>query len=323
MSGQQKKNGFLRFLEKLHNPPNWIAVLAVATTLIICPLIVLAIVFDYGHGVAATIGLIICALLCIYTLTVTVSSIVRSRKKLIKVADRYAFTRKLYKSYEFRTLFFGIFAFLMNVGYTVFLIVTAIVYDSAWYGTIGVYYILLVVARGGVLFQNRKDEKSYKDEPKRLQIAKVGTYRYCGIMMLVLAVSLAFSVLELLVESASYRFSYWPIYVFAIVAAYKVFNASIHLVHASKSDDLAVRSVRYINLAATLMSVLLLQTAIVAAYPPRAITIAFVNGITGAIVCLITLAIGLYTVLHSVKVKKRLLAKKEETESDNGREIEN
>ncbi len=314
MSGRKEKNAILRFLEKLHNPPNWVAILSVATTLIICPLIVLAIVFDYGHGVAAMIGIVICVLLCIYTLVVSIGSFFRLRKRVLKVADKYTFTRNLYKNYEFRTLFFGLFAFVCNVGYTCFLIGTAVLYKSAWYGTIGVYYILLAIARGGVLIQNQKDEKKYKDDEQRLQIAKVGTYRYSGIMMLVLALSLAVSDVELVLERASYRFAYWPIYIFAIVAFYKVVNGIVNFVHATKHDDLAVRSVRYINLAVTLMSLLLLQTAILAASSCSNLTANWLNAITGAIVCLITLGLGLYMVIFSVREKRRLFSQKQEIE---------
>ncbi len=308
MSGGKKRRAFKRFWGKLQNPPNWVAMIAFGATLVVCPLVILAMVLGYGHTMAATIACVICGLLFIYTTVVTVNYIVKFRRKVLRVANKFTFTRNLYKSYEFRTLFFGICAFLCNVGYTVFLIVMAFKFSSVWYGAIGLYYILLSVARGGILIQNGKDEKKYKYDFHRLQTAKVGTYRYCGIMMLVLAFSLGVSVVELVVDNSGFRLASWWIYVFAIVAAYKIFSALRHFIHATKRDDLVVRSVRYINLSVTLMSVLCLQTSIVAAFPPKNTTAAVINGVTGALVCLITLALGLYMVVFSVKEKRRLLA---------------
>ncbi len=308
MSKRNGKNAFWRFLEKLHNPPNWVAVIAIATTLVVCPLTILAVWIDYGHTVYAIIAGFICLIMVTYTVVVTVNSAIKIRKKVLKVADRYEFTRNLSKSYEFRTIFFAICAVLCNIAYTVFLIVTAFIYRSVWYGAIGIYYILLTVTRGGALLQNRSDEKKYKYDFQRLQEAKVGTYRYCGIMMLALALSLIVSVVELVIESSGFRRSVWLIPVFAVVAAYKVVYAVIHFVRATKRDDLVVRSVRYINLAATLMSLLCLQTSILAVCPLTAAAIAIVNGVTGAIVCLSTLALGVFMVVFSVKTKHKLLA---------------
>ncbi len=308
MRKRQEKGGFSRFLEKIYNPPNWVALIAIVSMLIVCPLVVLTVLFNYGETVPIVIACTVCGLLFVYATVVIVNYIVKLRKKVLHVADKYTFTKKLHKNYEFRTLFFGIFALLCNIGYTVFLISMAFTYDSIWYGSIGVYYILLSVSRGGVLIQNQKDEQKYKYDFHKLQTAKVGTYRYCGVMMLVLSLSLIFSVTELIVDNSGFRVTGWLIYVFAAMAIYKVFGALQHFIRSTKRDDLVVRSVRYINFAVTLMSVLCLQTSILAAYPPKNITLAVANGITGALVCLITLGLGLFMIVFSVRAKRRLLA---------------
>ncbi len=309
MGGPRKKGEIKRFFQKLHNPPNWVAVITTATTLVVCPLIIFSVLFDHGHTMYAIIASVICGGLILYTVAVTVNSIIKFRKKVLRMADKYEFTRNLSKSYEFRTIFFGICSFLCNLGYTVFLIVTAFYYRSVWYGTIGIYYIVLSITRGGVLIQSRKDERRYRTDYRRLQKAKVGTYRYCGVMMLALALSLVFSVVELVIDSSGFRHPVWFIYIFAPVAVYKVVHGLIHFVHSTKRDDLVVRSVRYINLAVTLMSLLCLQTAIVAVLPIKTVTVGVLNGMTGAIVCIITLLLGLYMLFFSKKEKRRLLVR--------------
>ncbi len=305
----REKVAWLRLWKKLHNPPNWVALLVVATALIVCPLIVLVVAANSMRKAYAVIAYALCAILAIYTVTVVVNGIRKFNKKVRKVAGRYAFTRNLYTDYEFRTLLFGVISFLCNLGYTVFLIVMAFYYRSVWYGTIGIYYILLCVARGGVLVQNRNDERELRSNEHALQTAKVGTYRYCAVMMMVLALALAASVLELVWHGSGFRHPVWQIYVFAAVAVYKAVLAIVNLVRSTKHDDLVVRSVRYINFAVMLMSVLCLQTSIVAAYPIAPTRGAWLNGATGVFVCLVTLTLGVYMLIYSFEAKKKMLAR--------------
>lgn len=302
-----KKEKLRKIVRALHSPPNWIAVIVVGSTFLVCPLLIFSLLFNDGNTMYAIISWTLCAILIIYTTVVIVSGILRLRRKALKAADKYAFTRNLFKNYEFQTLVFGAFTFLCNAGYTVFLLVMAFRYHSVWYGTIGIYYILLLIARGGVLIQNTKDERKYRFDYQKLQMEKVGTYRYCGIMMIVLSFALTISVVGLIVDASGFRHAVWLIFVHGGVALYKTIAAACHFVRATKRDDLAVRSVRYINLAVTLMSLLCLQTSIVAAFPPKGIGVALMNGITGSVVCAVTLGLGVYMVVFSVREKRRLL----------------
>lgn len=307
MSERKGRNTFRRFLQKLNNPPKWIGLIIGATALIALPLSILILTISHAHKVQAIIACAISGIIFLYAAIVTVNYLINLRRKVLNVADRYEFTRNLHKDYVFRSIFLSACAFLCNLGYTVFLASLAFLYDSVWYGALAVYYIMLAAARGGVLVQNNKYERKYKYDYHSLQKAKVGTYRYCGIMMLALTAALGVSVAELLLGGEP-RTASGFIYVFAAVAVYKVVNAIIQFVRSSKRDDLAVRSVWYINLAVTLVSVLTLQTVILSAYP-TSVDSAIFNGITGFLVCLITLILGAFMIVHSVRIKKRLLAR--------------
>lgn len=295
----------MRFLQKLNNPPNWVGLIAGAFALITLPLSVLVLTIDQAHKVQAIVACVISAIIFLYAVLVMVNFVIKLRRKVLKVADRYEFTRNLHVSYEFRTIFFGACAFLCNLGYTVFLAVMAFMYDSVWYGALAVYYIVLATSRGGALIQNARDEKKYRYDYHSLQKAKAGTYRYCGIMMLALAAALVVSVIELVVNGTGPRTAGEFIYVFAAVAVYKVVNAIVHFVRSTKRDDLVVRAVRYINLAVTLVSLLTLQTVILSAYPTKTDPALF-NAITGFAVCFITLALGGFMILYSIRAKKRV-----------------
>ncbi len=303
----KRRERFARFLHALRNPPDWVAWITLVTAAVLCPIIIYTVANEYVHTVYAALASVFCVLLLVYAMIVAVNASMKIRITLRKEADKHEFTRNLYKNYEFRTLVSGAIAFLCNVGYTVVCIVMAFRYRSVWYGTLGMYYILLVIARGGALMQSRKDEKRYRYDYYGRQIAKVGIYRFCGIMLVVLSVSLGIPVVELILGDVGFHQDTWLIYVFGAVALYKVVTGVVHFVHSTKGDDLVVRSVRYINLAVTLMSVLCLQTAILAAYPPANSSGPVLNGLTGTAVCLVTLAIGVYMIVFSGKAKRELL----------------
>lgn len=300
------KDRIRRFFQKLNHPPGWVAVLTYATAFVICPLTLATVLLGQGGGMFTTIAYVISSVSFIYMTMLTVAAIQRFRRKVLNVADKYSFTRKLHKNYEFRTLVFGAIAFLFNIGYTVFLVVMAFIADSLFYGTLAVYYILLSTSRGGLLIDARKSERKYKDDPWRLQKEKIGMYRYCGMMMVGLTLALAVSVVEMVSKGEGFRVPQGAIYAFAAFTLYRVAMTMYNFIKSTRYDDLTVRAVRHINMAAALVSLLSLQTALFAAFPPK-FDAALWNGITGTVVCMSIVTLGTYMLAFASKAKKRIL----------------
>ncbi|MBQ8429833.1 MAG: hypothetical protein IJX30_07050 [Clostridia bacterium] len=310
------------FWKKLNHPAHWIALLIHILTLTLCPLAVLSIVLDYGDSIYATIGYVICGILLLYSLT---SAGIFIYKKITKVADRYSFTRHLHKSYAFRSLFFTTCSFVFNIGFTLFLCVMALRLDSAWYGALAVYYILLTLTRGGMLIQTNIDEHKFKDNLPALHKAKVGTYLYTGIMILFLTAAFAVSVVQVVMEGAGVRVPAWAIYSFAAFTGVRLFMAIWNFVKSSSYKDLTTRSAQYINMTTALVSLLSLQTALLSLIRTDLVP-ALINAITGGLVCVAELAIGVYMIVHSgvkykkIKRKERLLKMQEQAESGYNRD---
>ena len=279
---------------------------------------VLSIIYDHGDSIYATIGYVICGVLLLYCLT---SAGIAIYKKIAKVADRYEFTRHLHKNYAFRSLFFTACNFVFNIGYTLFLCVMALRLDSAWYGALAVYYILLTLTRGGMLIQTNIDEHKFKDNPLALHKAKIGTYLYTGIMILFLTAAFAVSVVQVVMEGAGVRVPAQAIYAFAAFTGVRLFMAIWNFVKSSTYKDLTTRSAQYINMTTALVSLLSLQTALLSLISTDLVP-AVINAITGSLVCLGELAIGVYMIVHSgvkykkIKRKERLL--RMQAQGDNG-----
>ena len=294
------------FWKKLNHPAQWIALLIYFLTITLCPLAILSIVFGHGDSIYATIGYVICGILLLYSLTSAALAIYR---KITKVADRYAFTRHFYKSYAFRSLVFTGCSFVFNIGYTMFLCVMALRLESAWFGALAVYYILLTITRGGMLIQTSVDEYKFRDNPTALHKAKVGTYLYTGIMILFLTAAFAVSVVEVTLEGAGVRVPAWAIYSFAAFTAVRLFMGVWNFIKSSNYKDLTTRSAQYINMTTALVSLLPLQTALLSLIKTDLVP-AMINATTGGLVCLVELALGVYMIVHS-GVKYRKIKRKE------------
>lgn len=298
----------INFWTRLKNPPNWIAISSFIASFVLFPLAIITSVLDKWLNLYAVLACAFCVVPFLYTIFIIVVFVVRTFKKLLKEADKYAFTRQLHKSYEFRSMFFAVGTFISNVGYTAFLSSMALVSRSLWFGALAAYYILLTSARGGVLLQHYRDEERFKDDPIALHRAKAGTYRYCGVMMIALTLAMATSVVHsMIVGVGESVLPKWAVYLFAGYALYRVVMSVVNFVRASSRDDLAVRAVKYINLATALVSVFTLQTAIFQAFFSEFDPIVF-NAISGFSVCVIMLILGVYIVSFSSVVRKQMKA---------------
>ncbi len=300
----------------MRNPPNWIAIMSFIASFVLFPLAIVTSILDDWLNLYAILACAFCVVPCLYTIFIIVVFFVRMFRKLLREADKYTFTRNLHKSYEFRSMFFAVCTFVSNVGYTAFMSSMALVSRSLWFGALAAYYILLTSARGGVLLQNIRDEQRYKDDYFALQRAKAGTYRYCGIVMIALTLAMAISVVHTMIVGVSEsKLPVLAVYIFAGYAAYRVLASIISFVKATTKDDLAVRAVKYINLAAALVSVFTLQTAIFNAFFSDFDPIVF-NAISGFSVCLVMLILGVYIISFSSIVRKNIKARMARLEAE-------
>ncbi len=302
---RKKPSFFSRFWHKLNNPPNWVALIIYATAIIACPLMIAAVSLDILNGIYAFIAYTVCALILLYAGYVATISVLRLRRKIIEEADKFAFTRKMHKSYAFRTSVFVGLSLIVNLGYTVFFAVMAFSGSSTWYAALALYSVLLVATKTGMLIENAMDEYRYKYDAEKLYKGKIGTYRYCGVMIVVLGLALAVSVVQIVRDGAGLHLPTWALYPTVLFTIYRVVMAAINMARSSRFDDMVVRAAKNVNMSAAVVSILTLQTAILAvvqpSFNPRTL-----NAVTGVIVCIGLMSLGIIMVAYSHKAKRRL-----------------
>lgn len=119
------------------------------------------------------------------------------------------------------------------------------------------------------------------------------------ILLLLLPGCLSFAVLQMVKEDAAFEHSGAMIFVYVIYAFYKIIMSVYNFIKARRTDEMTVGASRNINLADAFVSVLALQTAMFREFNNGAknADATMMNAVTGAIVCALTVAIGIIMIV--------------------------
>lgn len=220
--------------------------------------------------------------------------------------------KKIFRDYAFRTTVTSSVSFVINFGYAVFQAVLAVLSRSVWLGALAGYYACLCFMRGFLLFR-RKTNAGKEESEASLQSAI--SYRNCGYFFLFLTLVFSAAVVQMVLSEKGFRFEGLMIYVAAAYAFYKIILATVNISKARKQSDLIVRSLRNVNLADALVSILALQTAMFRSFGSEGIKVGKFNGATGAAVCLLIAATGIVMAVNgAMKVKRLKAERKNDTE---------
>lgn len=225
------------------------------------------------------------------------------KKRIIHFARQYTFTHHLLDNYGFRTIFFTTFSFCINVGYAIFEGILGIVFISIWYISLSGYYFILSIARGSILWHHQKRKKN----AKQLVEDALQQYQHCGILLVVLTLALSVAIIQMVYADKGFIHLGVTIYASAAYTFYKLIMSIIHLGKAKKEKDYRIQSLRNIGFAEALVSILALQTAMFASFSDGQMNSSIFNAITGGIVVLIILVLGIYMIIvGDSKRKKRV-----------------
>ena len=270
-------------------------------------LTVIAIVGGAGKSTPAYIIYAFTGLTLVYALFLTAQLLRALKRRLLVMADKHTFTRNLRRDYVFRTIVFGACSFFGNVAYTVFLCIMALYSGLFWYWVLAGYYVLLTSMRGGVLLENRKNERKFGGNPTRLQKEKILSYRSCGVTLLTSTLVLFVSVVLIVIKGGAFGMPSVIIYAIAAFAAYRTAMAARNMVKAKRCDDIIVRIVRNVNFSTALVSVFILQTLIMQTFSvPYAVVW---NALTGVGVCIGIVCVGSYMISNAKRMEQNLMEK--------------
>lgn len=230
-------------------------------------------------------------------------------ERVLRWSENKPFWNRLFTEYGFRTILFSIGSFAINLAFAVYNGSVAIVIRSIWFGALASYYILLIVLRGIILCYHAIRRKAVKagqteDITKRKDMR---IYSICGVVLLLLPIALSFAILQMVRANDSFVHTGITIYVYAIYAFYKIIVSIHNFVKTRRSSEMTVRASKNINLADAMVSILALQTAMFREFDTAGdtVNVATMNAITGAIVCALTAALGVFMIIIAAKKTRR------------------
>ncbi|MBQ8322552.1 MAG: hypothetical protein IJX91_01150 [Clostridia bacterium] len=298
------------FLQKLKNPRGWVLALVYAVTLLSIAGAMVILFVDYTGTpleIVAYALFALAALTLAYSVYTIVLFIPKWRKSIIAWAERREFTRNLLRNFGFRTIVVAIGSFAMSILFGAFNGVLGILERSVWYGALAVYYIILAFIRGGVLLYH-KNKRGADTASREYRQAK--TYRGCGIWLVIVNTALSSAIAQMIFDDRSFQYDGLMIYATAAYAFYKITMSIINIFRAKKQDDLTVQAIRNVNLTDAAVSILALQTALLSTFNDGITNVSLFNTLTGSVVSLGTLALGILMVVKGNKRMKTLQTEK-------------
>ena len=252
----------------------------------------------------------------------------RIKDRFLEWSKKYEFINNLVRNYGMRTIVFAIGSFAISIAYGAYNLTLSALERSIWYGVLAGYYILLAFMRGGVVRYHQKRSKRERIGKVENEEAKqIKKYRNCGALLMVMTLALSFAILQIVSDGKTFKHAGLMIYVSATYTFYKITIAIIQIVKAKKQPDVTVQAIRNINLADAMVSILALQTSMFNSFD-KGDSSKFpstMNAVTGAVVCALVLALGIYMVVKSKRLLDGLSEREQEsgnTDEDGEKEVE-
>lgn len=258
-------------------------------------------------GVLSYVLYVATALLLAYGVFAAVKCVPKLKECCQCAVKKFHFTDRLLGDYGYRTVTVLVCSLTINIGFAVFNSVLGIISYSVWYGALAGYYLLLSAIRCGVLIGWQRAKKQTNGNETDLAVKKLHVFRNCGIALLVLEIALTVAVTQMVLAQKPMKNSQIVAIGFAAYTFYKVVMAIVNLRKARKLHDPIVQAIRNIGLTDAAVSLLSLQTTLIAVFSEvsAAGDMMSLNAVTGFTVCALTIILGVLMIINAnVRLKK-------------------
>ncbi len=219
-----------------------------------------------------------------------------------RIKDQNKYVRQYVTDVRLRMKISLYFSLGINTFYALLQFISGLYYHAFWFYALCGYYLLLALMRFFLLRDTLK-----RGIGKNLA-AELHRYRFCGIILL--PVNLALVVIVTFIVSQNRGFERNEVLTIAM-ALYTFFSLTlsiINVVRYRRYESPILSAAKAINLAAALVSLLSLETAMLSAFgresSPQFRQI--ITASTGSAVCLFVLALAVYMIVHATKEIKTL-----------------
>ena len=189
-------------------------------------------------------------------------------------------------------------SFVINLLYAGFNAFTGIYYHSPWFGSLSAYYICLSTMR--FLLVRYTHRHGFGEN----LTAEWRRYRLCGVILVIMNLALAGMVILAVDHNEGFKYAGVLIYVMALYTFYIMIMAVVNVVRYRKYHSTVISAARKVSLAAALVSMLSLETAMLSQFDTESTSLyfrQFMTGSTGAGICAIIVGMGIFMMIHSTR----------------------
>ena len=186
---------------------------------------------------------------------------------------------------------------VLNILYAVLKFAFGVYYRSVWFGTLAIYYLLLAITRFALVRYASCNAFGAN------MISEWKRYRLCGVILLLLNLALTGVVILVVQENEGFHYAGYLIYAMALYTFYNVITAIRNVARFRRYRSPVMSAAKAVNLAAALVSILALETAMLAQFGSNdgERFRAAMSGATGGGVCTIILGIAVYMIRRAAK----------------------
>ena len=230
------------------------------------------------------------------------------KERILKWSEKHPRINRTFNEYGFTTLILTAVSIIVTLAFAVYNGSIAIVIRSIWFGALAAYYIVLIILRGSILIyygiRKRAALRGQSETETLIHDGKL--YRTCGILLFLLPVCLSFAILQMVRAGDSFEHKGITIFVYAIYAFFKIITAIYSFIKERRNRSMVVMAIKNVKLADAMVSILALQTAMFREFGGIGdISTVMMNAVTGAIVCALTVALGVYMIIKAnLRIKK-------------------
>lgn len=282
-------------LKELLRPPKWV--------LIIFPLVVFsALIYIFINKQQNLASAYVIYVMSAYCLAIIVIPIPKLAKEIAAAARRKISDTKFGGRYINDLAFrgsIGIYqGMAVNFWYVAFRIAVGICYASVWFISMAVYYLIL----GGIrLFLVR----NYRHCDKT---AEIRCYRSTAWLLFLLNIPMGGMILLMVIADNGYSYPGYVIYISASYTFYTMIMSIINLVKFRRLGSPILSAAKVLNFIAAAMSVLGLQTAMIAEFSAEDDSFRrIMNVCTGTAVWATVIVTAVYMLIHSRKMKDEVI----------------
>lgn len=244
-----------------------------------------------------------------YTLTTVVMRCIKVIPKYYKSAKRTIYSNPLSERFmtdmPFRTHVSLYGSLIVNLIYVTINIISGVINKSAWFYILAFYYTILAVMRFLlVMFSNKVGIGNNR-------LKELRRSRLCGYILLMTNLSLSGAVLMILYQNKGYKYNGILIYVMAAYTFWITAIAIKNLIKYRRLGSPLMSMSKIINMAAALVSMLALETAMFSEFGAEMSpdNQRLMIALTGAGVSIIIVTMSIYSIVKNSREIKIIMEK--------------